>query len=106
MVGELGMAGSLVSYDAMLEGPVAAKNLPGKVLSDPVAKRRVEQILDAQKERVVALLRENRDVVEALRDALVERDELVGDEIERVIADAIAARGSGAGNGKVTARTP
>ena len=37
------------------------------------------------------MLEENRDVVEALRDALIERDELVGDEIIEVIDQALAA---------------
>jgi ATP-dependent Zn protease len=102
MVGALGMAGSLVSYEAMLEGPLNTKNLTGKVLSDNDGKRRVEEILNAQKERVTTLLENNRDIVAALRDALVERDELVGDEITDVIDAAIAARpdASPIGNGK------
>jgi ATP-dependent Zn protease len=92
MVGALGMSGSLVSYEAMLEGPLNAKNLSGKVLADADGKRRVEHILDTQKERARALLQNNRDIVEALRDALVERDELVGDEITSVIEIRIAGR--------------
>jgi len=92
MVGSFGMAGSLVSYDAVAEGPVGRKNLVGKVLSDPDAKLRVEDILDTQKARVTALLDEQRDVVAALRDALLERDELVGEEITEVIEKAIANR--------------
>jgi ATP-dependent Zn protease len=102
MVGALGMAGSLVSYEAMLEGPLNTKNLTGKVLSDADGKRRVEEILNAQKERVTTLLENNRDIVAALRDALVERDELVGDEITDVIHAAIAARpdASPIGNGE------
>ncbi|MDP9341720.1 MAG: AAA family ATPase [Actinomycetota bacterium] len=92
MVGALGMAGSMVSYEAMDTGPIAPANLVAKVLSDEDAKRRVEDILNAQKERVTALLEENRDVVEALRDALIERDELVGDAITDVIDRALAVR--------------
>jgi ATP-dependent Zn protease len=92
MVGSFGMAGSLVSYDAVAEGPVGRKNLVGKVLSDPDAKQRVEDILDTQKARVAALLEEQRDVVAALRDALLERDELVGEEITEAIEKALANR--------------
>jgi ATP-dependent Zn protease len=92
MVGALGMAGTMVSYEAMDAGLIASKNLVAKVLSDGDGKRRVEDILDTQKERVAALLDENRDVVEALRDALIERDELVGDAIVEVIHRALAAR--------------
>jgi ATP-dependent Zn protease len=93
MVGALGMAGSLVSFEAMDSGPIAANNLVAKVLSDSDGKRRVEEILTAQKERVVALLLDNHDVVEALRDALVQGDELVGDAILQVVERALAARG-------------
>ncbi|HWC32095.1 MAG TPA: AAA family ATPase [Actinomycetota bacterium] len=93
MVGALGMGGSLVSYEAIAEGPVSMKNLVGKVLADGEGKARVENLLAAQKERSVAVLSENRDVVEALRDALMERDELVGNEITAVIKEALARRG-------------
>ena len=41
---------------------------------------------------MAALLEDNRDVVEALRDALIERDELVGDAIVEVIDRALEAR--------------
>src|SRR5207244_3221732 len=40
MVGALGMAGTLVSYEAVNEGPVSRKNLVGKVLADGDTKRR------------------------------------------------------------------
>lgn len=92
MVGSFGMAGSLISYDAIAEGPIGSKNLVGRVLGDVDGKARVEEILDAQKARVVALLEEQRDVVVALRDALIARDELVGDEILETIEVAIASR--------------
>jgi ATP-dependent Zn protease len=92
MVGALGMAGSLVSYEAVAEGMVSRKNLVGKVLADGEAKARVEVLLQDQKARVRRVLDENRDVVAALRDALIERDELVGDQITDVIRAALARR--------------
>jgi cell division protease FtsH len=92
MVGSFGMAGSLISYDAIAEGPIGSKNLVGKVLADRDGKGRVEDILAEQKARVSAMLDENRDVVEALRDALMERDELVAEEITTVIEKALANR--------------
>jgi ATP-dependent Zn protease len=92
MVGSFGMAGSLISYDAIAEGPIGSKNLVGKVLSDPGGKERVEEILTAQRERVMALLEEHRDVVVALRDALIARDELVGDEIRHIVEVALSSR--------------
>ena len=92
MVGSFGMSGSLISYDAIAEGPIGSKNLVGRVLGDTDGKARVEEILDAQKARVVALLEEQRDVVVSLRDALIARDELVGKEIPETIEVAIASR--------------
>ncbi|HZA27521.1 MAG TPA: AAA family ATPase [Actinomycetota bacterium] len=92
MVGALGMGGSLVSYEAVAEGPVSTRNLVGKVLGDSGGKQKVEELLGGQKERAIAVLDENRDVVEGLRDALLERDELIGDEILDVIQAALARR--------------
>jgi cell division protease FtsH len=92
MVGSFGMAGSLISYDAVTHGPIGGANLVAKVLADAEGKKGVEDILAAQKERVEAALAENRDVHAALRDALLERDELVREEILEVIEKAIANR--------------
>ena len=92
MVGSFGMAGSLISYDALSQGMFGGANLVGKVLSDAEGKQRVEDILTAQKERVREVLEENRDVHAALRDTLIERDEIVRDEILDVIHRAIDAR--------------
>ncbi len=92
MVGALGMAGTLVSFEAIADGPINSSNLVSKVLGDAEGKRRVEDILDRQKERVAALLEENADVVHALRDALIARDELVGVAITEVIDGALAGR--------------
>jgi ATP-dependent Zn protease len=92
MVGALGMAGSLVSWEAVAEGPVAHRNLVAKVLSDSEGKRSVEDLLSEQKERAAKVLAENRDVVDALRDALMDRDELVGEQIAAVIVEALERR--------------
>lgn len=82
MVGAYGMGGSLVSLEAS-PGP---SDLVAKVLSDEASRRAVEGLLDAAREAAKAILTSQRNVVEALRDALVERDELVGAEITAVIA--------------------
>jgi ATP-dependent Zn protease len=92
MVGSFGMAGSLISYDAVADGPLSRSNLVGKVLANLETKQRVEDILNGQRERVVAVLAENRDVHAALVAALLERDELVRDEILEVIEKALANR--------------
>jgi len=92
MVGAFGMAGSLISYEAIAEGPIGKTNLVSKVLGDRDGKQRVEDILTTQKQHVEALLVEHVDVHAALRDALIARDELIGAEILRVIEGALAAR--------------
>jgi cell division protease FtsH len=92
MVGSLGMAGSLISYEAVAEGPVSRRNLVARVLEDRDGKQRVETLLAGQKERIEAVLTANRDLVEALRDALIERDELVGEEIILVLQEALGGR--------------
>jgi cell division protease FtsH len=92
MVGALGMSGSLVSFEAVAEGPVSSRNLVARVLADSEGKGRVEYLLADQKRVAIKVLEENRDVVEALRGTLMERDELVGEEINRVIVEAIERR--------------
>jgi ATP-dependent Zn protease len=42
-------------------------------------------MLQTHKETVLDLLRDNRHLVEALRDSLLEREEILGDEIMEVL---------------------
>ena len=86
MVGSFGMADSLVSLDAA-GGPPGA-NIVTKVLSSDSAREAVEGILVTAKDEVTRMLAENRHLVEALRDALLEHDELIGDEIIAVLQKA------------------
>jgi cell division protease FtsH len=84
LVGAAGMSGSLVSLAAVQTGPFSDTNLVGRVLSDPATRPEVDRILAISKARARALLDANRHILEALRDALLERDELIGDEITEV----------------------
>jgi len=92
MVGSFGMAGSLISFDAITDGPIGGPNLVGKVLADKEGRQRVEDILEQQRQRVREVLELNADVHAALRDALIARDELVRDEILEVIERSMTAR--------------
>ncbi|MGH9285181.1 MAG: AAA family ATPase [Acidimicrobiales bacterium] len=83
MVGSFGMAGSLVSYEAMSD--MGGANVVARVCASEDGKRAVEAILTSAKAEVARLLSVHRHVVAALRDALVERDELIGEEILDVI---------------------
>ncbi|MFU8839978.1 MAG: AAA family ATPase [Nitriliruptoraceae bacterium] len=89
IVGAAGMSGSLVSLAAVQSGPFSDTNLVGRVLADAQGRPAVDRILATGKARVRALLDANRHIVEALRDALLDRDELIGEEI------LVVARGAG-----------
>ena len=86
MVGALGMGASLISLHAV-DAPTAG-NVVAKVLSSDREREQVDRMLNEAKDRVRAMIEEHRHVVEALRDALLEREELVGNEILDVIARA------------------
>jgi ATP-dependent Zn protease len=83
MVGALGMGTTLVSFDAAAIN--GAGNVVAKVLANDNARTAVEQILDDAKAVAAGLLHDHAHVLEALRDALLEREELVGEEILDVI---------------------
>jgi ATP-dependent Zn protease len=88
MVGSFGMGPSLISYDAM--SVAGGNDLVAKVLSSDSARAAVEDLLAEAREGAGRLVAANAHLLEALRDALLERDELVGEEILEVIRGAEA----------------
>ena len=91
MVGSVGMAGSLVSYLAVQNSAFSDTNIVGRVLADGKGRAQVEEILQDQKVVIRAILVENAHLVAALRDALLEREELIGPEITEILDRARAA---------------
>jgi len=91
MVGACGMTGSLVSFGAVQNSGFADTNIVGRVLGDRDGRKAVEEVLQEQKVKAKGLLEDNRHLVEALRDALMERFELIGTEITDVLERAQAA---------------
>ncbi len=87
MVGSFGLGGSLISFRALDGGPFAG-DLTAKVLGDAQARAAVDRILDDAKAEVHRLLSGHRYLIEALRDALLDREELVEEEIQAVLRDA------------------
>jgi cell division protease FtsH len=85
MIGSFGMGQSLLSYEAF----TANTNIVGKIMSSEEGRQAADELLEGARAEVTALIEANRHVVEALRDALLERDELVGDEILHVINGAV-----------------
>ena len=82
MVGTLGMDETLFSYEAV-QAPGA--NIVAKVTAAEEGQQRVEALLGRARDDVRMMLTDHRPVVEALRDALLERDELIGEEILETI---------------------
>ncbi|HEV2889549.1 MAG TPA: AAA family ATPase [Frankiaceae bacterium] len=85
MVGECGMDDTLISFAAIQSGPLSDSNIVARVLGDDAGRASVERLLTEQRASTLALLDANRHLVEALRDALLERSELIGHEITDVL---------------------
>jgi cell division protease FtsH len=85
-VGLFGMGKSLVSVGAMT--PTMMDGDPIRsVLADPDLRKEVDAILEECRVRVRSLLQTKRHAIEGVRDALLEREELIGDEIEALMAE-------------------
>jgi cell division protease FtsH len=85
-VGIYGMGKSLISVSAI--EPSALDGDPIRnVLADSTRHDEVDAIMNECRTRVRALLVRKRTVVEGVRDALLEREELIGDEIEALMAE-------------------
>jgi ATP-dependent Zn protease len=83
MIGALGMGSSLIADTSI--SMTGATDVTAKVLGSDAGRDEVEQLLGRSKADARLMLEQNRHVIEALRDALLERDELVGPEIVDVI---------------------
>jgi cell division protease FtsH len=88
MVGTLGLGGTLVSLEAA--SGMGGANVVSKVLGNDQYREAMEEILNNCKAEVTRILTDNRHVIEALRDALLANDELLGEEILDVIRKAEA----------------
>ncbi len=91
MVGAAGMVDTLVSFAAVQGSAFSDSGLVGRVLGDTQGRAMVEDLLQRQKTTVRGLVSTNRHLVAALRDALMERHELIGHEITDVLEGARAA---------------
>jgi ATP-dependent Zn protease len=87
MIGLMGMGTTLISAGA-LEYP--SGGIVSKVLANDDGRAEVESLLADAKASVTRMLDEHRNVVESLRDALLERKELIGEEILEVIRNSRA----------------
>jgi ATP-dependent Zn protease len=88
MIGACGMGNSLISVAAAGNGYLEG-NLVDKVLGDKDARGELDALLMQACDNAKAIVEAHPEVVEALRDHLLERDELVGSEITDVIEAAL-----------------
>jgi cell division protease FtsH len=86
-VGLLGMGRSLISEGVGEPGPTGYLDPVARTLRDPDRRKEIDEILSDCRERVKNLLLKKRRVVEGVRDVLLEREELIGDEIEILMAE-------------------
>lgn len=92
MVGALGMSGtSRISFNAVDSGAFGS-NLVGKVLADKAGRAEMDHILNVGYDSASTVLEDNKDIHSALTAALIERHELVREDITEVIEEALAAR--------------
>lgn len=87
LVGMLGASDSLLSLDAAESGP--GGNLVAKVFQDTTARAKADQLMNAAADRAACAVLEHRRALLALADALVEQDELSGDEVHIIVAGAL-----------------
>jgi ATP-dependent Zn protease len=96
MVGLFGMGDELYSFGTI------PNELTGSSISSLLRDKEVREeankiLLDARQE-IEDLLREKGEIVEGVRDVLLEREEIVGEEIEGLFAE-LEARGERQGSG-------
>lgn len=87
LVGMLGVSDSLLSLDAAQSSPTG--NLVAKVMQDATARAKADELMNAAADRAACAVLEHRRALLALADALVEQDELSGDEVHIIVAGAL-----------------
>lgn len=79
------MVGSLINLSAVSGGAMSDTNLVGRVIADGPSREAVERLLADQKLVARRVLEQHRHLLEDLRDALLDRHELVGTEILEIL---------------------
>lgn len=89
LVGQLGAGDSLISLEAA-SMPTAA-NLVAKVLADEASRNKVDRILYDAADRAACLVLEHRYTLMNIAHALLDHDELSGEEIKAIVSEAARA---------------
>jgi cell division protease FtsH len=99
MVGMFGMGKELYSFGTIPDELAGGSSI-GTLLRDAEVRGEVNGILLEARKEIEELLREKGAIVEGVRDALLEREEIIGEEIERLFAR-LEASGEPQGSGVV-----
>jgi cell division protease FtsH len=99
MVGLFGMGKELYSFGT-IPNELAGGSSIGTMLRDGTVREEVNGILLEARKEIEGLLHEKSTIVEGVRDALLEREEIVGEDIEKLFAR-LEARGEPQGSGVV-----
>jgi cell division protease FtsH len=99
MVGLFGMGKDLYSF-GIIPNELAGGSSIGALLRDGSVREEVNGILAEARKEIEDLLREKSPIVEGVRDALLEREEIIGEEIDKLFAE-LEARGERQGSGVV-----
>jgi cell division protease FtsH len=93
MVGLFGMGKELYSFGT-IPNEFAGGSSVGALLRDGEVREEANDILLQARAEIEELLRERSAIVEGVRDALLEREEIVGEEIEKLFAELEEEQGS------------
>jgi cell division protease FtsH len=99
MVGLFGMGKELYSFGTIPDELAGGSSI-GTLLRDGTVREEVNGILAEARKEIEYLLREKSAIVEGVRDTLLEREEIVGEEIDKLFAK-LEARGERQGSGVV-----
>jgi cell division protease FtsH len=99
MVGLFGMGKELYSFGT-IPNELAGGSSVGAMLRDGTVREEVNEILAEARKEIEDLLRDKSAIVEGVRDALLEREEIIGEEIDRLFAR-LETRGEPQGSGVV-----
>jgi ATP-dependent Zn protease len=91
LIGMVGAGDSLLSLEAA-EMQLAG-NLAAKVLADQRSREQADEILYKAADKSACMLLEHRSALLAVADALCEHDELTGDLVHEIVAEAVSAGG-------------
>jgi len=92
MVGLFGMGEGLYSFGTV-PNEMAGSSI-GALLRDGQVREEANGILAGARKEIEDLLREKSAMVEGVRDALLKREEIVGEEIDKLFADLESPNGS------------